>query len=50
MSGKTVYSRTLKLSEGNTIIPVELNAMSAGSYLLKIQLKEEVIIQKFNKQ
>ena len=50
MSGKTVYRRTLKLQEGNTIIPVELNAVSAGSYLLKIQLKEEVIIQKFNKQ
>jgi len=50
MSGKAVYNRAVKLLDGNTIVPVELNAISAGSYLLKIQLKDEVIIQKFNKQ
>lgn len=50
VSGKAVYSKAVKLSDGNTIVPVELNSISAGTYLLKIQLKDEVIIQKFNKQ
>lgn len=50
ISGKAVYSKSVKLIDGNTIVPVELSAMSAGFYLLKIQLKDEVIIQKFNKQ
>ena len=50
VSGKFVYSKAVRLSDGNTIVSVELNSVSAGTYLLKIQLKDEVIIQKFNKQ
>lgn len=50
VSGKAVYSKAVKLLDGNTIVPVELNSISAGTYLLKIQLQDEVIVQKFNKQ
>ena len=50
VSGKAVYSKAVRLLDGNTIVPVELNSISAGTYLLKIQLKDEVIVQKFNKQ
>ncbi|MEO6718872.1 MAG: T9SS type A sorting domain-containing protein [Ferruginibacter sp.] len=50
ISGKTVYTRSLKLAQGNTILPVGLNNVSAGAYILKIQLNDDLIIQKITKQ
>ncbi|MEO6718871.1 MAG: choice-of-anchor J domain-containing protein [Ferruginibacter sp.] len=49
ISGKTVYTRSLKLAQGNTILPVDLNHVSTGSYILKIQLNDDLIVQKINK-
>jgi hypothetical protein len=50
VSGKLVYSQYLNLPAGNTILPVRLANISAGSYILKMQLAEDVIVRKFNKQ
>lgn len=50
VSGKAVYSKAVRILDGNTIVPLELNSIAAGTYLFKLQLKDEVIIQKFNKQ
>lgn len=49
LSGKIIYTRSLRLPQGNSIIPVRLNSMAAGAYILKIQLNDDVIIKKFNK-
>lgn len=50
LSGKIVYSRSVKLAEGTTILPVALTNLAAGSYVMKIQLDDELIIKKFSKQ
>jgi len=50
VGGKVVYSTLVKLQAGNTILPVTLSAISAGSYIMKIQLDDDVIVKKFNKQ
>ncbi len=50
LSGKIVYTATVKLPQGNTILPVSMNKMAAGTYLIKIQLNDDIIVKKFNKQ
>ncbi|MEO6733297.1 MAG: T9SS type A sorting domain-containing protein [Ferruginibacter sp.] len=50
ISGKQVYTRSLKLQQGITTLPLVLNNMADGSYILKIQLEDDVIVRKFNKQ
>lgn len=50
LSGKVVYTKMLQLQQGNTTIPVSLPGVAAGSYIMKIQLGDELIIRKFNKQ
>ena len=50
MTGKIVYSRSVKLAAGNTTIPINLNNISTGSYIMKIQLEDAVIVRKFSKQ
>lgn len=49
MSGKAVYSRSVKVFGGQNNIPLELGRVSTGAYILKIQLNDDVIVQKFNK-
>ncbi|MBC7890549.1 MAG: T9SS type A sorting domain-containing protein [Ferruginibacter sp.] len=50
LSGKAVYTMPVKLPQGNIILPVALNNLAAGSYILKIQLNDDVILKRFNKQ
>ncbi|MES2893289.1 MAG: T9SS type A sorting domain-containing protein [Bacteroidota bacterium] len=50
VSGKAVYQRMISINTGNTILPVQLNSLSAGSYIIKLQLEGEVITRRFNKQ
>ena len=50
ISGKIVYTRIVKLPQGNTILPIMLSNIATGSYVIKIHLKDDVIIKKFNKQ
>ncbi|MEO6231749.1 MAG: T9SS type A sorting domain-containing protein [Ferruginibacter sp.] len=50
LSGKIVYTATVKLPQGNTILPVSMNNMASGTYLIKIQLNDDIIVKKFNKQ
>ena len=50
VSGKTVYTRSLKIQKGNTILPINLKSISRGSYILKLHLNDDLIVQKFNKQ
>jgi len=50
MSGKTVYTRSVKLSQGNTMLPIPATNIAAGNYILKIQLEDDVIVKQFIKQ
>jgi hypothetical protein len=50
MNGKALYSRSVKLPQGNTVLPVMVTNFAAGSYIMKIQLDDDVIIKKFSKQ
>jgi hypothetical protein len=50
ISGKVVYSRSVRLPEGTTVLPVSLGNISTGTYIMKIQLDDAVVVRKFNKQ
>lgn len=50
VSGKMIYSRSVNIPSGNTILPITLNNVTAGSYIMKIQLNNDLIIRKFIKQ
>ena len=50
ISGKTVYSGSVKLLEGNTTLPLSLGNIASGSYIIKIQLDDAVIVRKFTRQ
>ena len=50
ISGKALYSRIVKLPAGNTLLPVPLSNMAAGTYIIKVQLNDDVVIKKFVKQ
>lgn len=50
ISGKIIYSRSVKLAAGNTTLPISLSNISTGSYIMKIQLDDAVIVRKFSKQ
>ncbi|MEO5890753.1 MAG: T9SS type A sorting domain-containing protein [Ferruginibacter sp.] len=50
INGKSLYSRSVKLPQGNTALPVLLDNFAAGSYIMKIQMDDDIIIKKFNKQ
>jgi hypothetical protein len=49
LSGKIVYSGVIKINQGNTMVPVAADAIASGSYIIKIQLNDEMIVKKFNK-
>lgn len=50
ISGKIVYLKTVKLQPGNSVLPVQVDHVPAGSYILKVQLNNDIIVKKFNKQ
>ena len=50
LGGKILYSGPLTINTGNTAVAIPVGGLAAGTYLVKIQLNEEVVIKKFNKQ
>lgn len=50
ISGKIIYTRSVNLPAGNTILTIPTNNIAAGTYLMKIQLNDDIILKKFNKQ
>ena len=50
LSGKVLHSTSINIIQGNTLITIPVNSLAAGSYVIKIQLNDEVLIRKFNKQ
>jgi len=49
LSGKIVYTGLLRINPGNTVIPIAAESIASGSYIIKIQLNDELIVKKFNK-
>lgn len=49
VSGKIVYQSIIKIGQGNNMVPIAADAISAGSYIIKIQLNNDLVVKKFNK-
>lgn len=49
MNGKMLYSKAMSIAEGMNYVSVNTAAMSAGTYVIKIQLNDDLVVRKFNK-
>lgn len=49
VSGQEVLKDEVSVTTGNNKIPVKVNNLSAGTYIIKVQLGSQNFIQKFNK-
>lgn len=49
MNGKMLYSKTMSITEGMNYVNVNTAAMSSGTYVIKIQLNDDLVVRKFNK-
>lgn len=49
MSGKTVYTKNYNVTAGENDIPVNTASLTAGSYIVKVQLNGDVQVNKFIK-
>lgn len=50
ISGKIVYSATIKIERGNSLLRVAAGTFAAGTYIVKIRLNDDMVVMKFNKQ
>ena len=50
VSGKVLYKNTLALTRGSNLIPINTTRFASGAYIIKIQLADDVVVRKFNKQ
>ena len=50
IAGQTVYSSQVKVEAGKTLIPINVNTLSSGTYVVKVQLSTEVFTEKFTKE
>ena len=50
MSGKLVYSKSaIGIAEGINNSDINLSTLKGGVYIIKVQLSEDVVVKKFNK-
>lgn len=49
VSGQVVLKDEVSITTGNNKVPVKVNNLSAGTYIIKVQLGSQNFIQKFNK-
>ncbi len=49
MSGKLVYTSNTLINAGMNYINISMAKMSAGTYVIKIQLKDDYVVKKINK-
>lgn len=50
INGKIVYSKNVLANEGANSVPLAIEKLAAGAYILKVQTDEGVMIERFNKQ
>lgn len=49
MSGKLLFTNTIYLAAGTNIAPVSMSRFQSGTYIMKVQLSEDLVVLKFNK-
>jgi hypothetical protein len=49
LNGKTLLTTTFTITNGTNILDVQTNTLKSGTYIIKIQLNDEIIVKKFNK-
>ncbi len=49
MNGKVMFTKTLSVTDGMNYINVNTAPISAGTYVIKIQFSEDLVIRKFNR-
>ena len=50
LAGQVVLRDEITVNIGNNKVPVKVNNLSTGTYIIKVQLANQSFIQKFNKQ
>jgi hypothetical protein len=49
MNGKIIYTKIMNITEGMNYVNVNTSAMSSGTYIIKIQLNNDLVVKKFSK-
>jgi hypothetical protein len=49
MNGKIVYTKIMNIAEGMNYVNVNTSVMSSGTYVIKIQLNNDLVVKKFSK-
>ncbi len=49
VSGKVLYTKQVKIVQGNNTLPVNVSNFAKGTYLIKVQLGDDIIVNKFTK-
>ena len=49
ISGQVVFKNEIKVTTGMNTVPVKVNNLSAGTYIIKVQVGNQNFMQKFNK-
>jgi hypothetical protein len=49
ISGKLVYSKATNLFEGPNNLNINTSNLKSGSYIIKVQLSDDLVVKKFNK-
>jgi hypothetical protein len=50
MTGKIVLTRSIAVAQGDNRLPVNTAALASGTYIIKVQLNDDMVVRKFNKQ
>jgi hypothetical protein len=50
LTGKTIYSQPVVIAQGVNTLPVDMNKMAKGSYIVKVQLTSGILVTQFNRQ
>jgi hypothetical protein len=49
MGGKIIYQKPISVVQGNNMLPVDISNIAGGSYLIKVQLSDDIVVKQFNK-
>jgi Secretion system C-terminal sorting domain len=50
ISGKIILTKMVVIAQGINLVPLNINKLAAGAYVMKITLSDDVVIRKFDKQ
>lgn len=50
VTGKVILTKTITVAQGNNKLPINTAALASGAYIIKVQLNDDIVVRKFNKQ